>query len=238
MKKQRFIWMTGGALLAVVLIVLVQQFMTSGTQAAPMTQEEALQLIDERYPGHAAELIEEDGNLFVFNLENESGRYSLEIDRESNSVSHLENISINDSVEAQETAELTEEEALEAARKSSEGKIVSSGLSESADGKQYEFVFEEESRIVTIAVNTESGQAEIIDEEQKETDIEEPARILTEKEAIGIALEAVSGEVDDIELEQTDGVPYFIVEIETEDNEASVQINAISGQVMSTYWDD
>ncbi|WP_244094326.1 PepSY domain-containing protein [Jeotgalibacillus salarius] len=237
MNKQRIIWMTGGALIVLILIVVVQQFMTSGTSAAPMSQEEAIQLINERYPGSNAELVEESGNTFLFSLENDQGFYELEIDRENNSVAYLENISLHDRQSEADQKEITEEEAIEVARQRSDGEVVSSTLSESNGQKNFEVVLEEETRIVTLLVNAISGEAEVTNEESKET--EEPARILSEPEAIEIALDAVNGEVDDVDLEQSNGVTYFLIEIESDDDdEATVQVNAITGEVMSTVWDD
>ncbi|TFE00394.1 hypothetical protein E2626_12850 [Jeotgalibacillus salarius] len=202
-----------------------------------MSQEEAIQLINERYPGSNAELVEESGNTFLFSLENDQGFYELEIDRENNSVAYLENISLHDRQSEADQKEITEEEAIEVARQRSDGEVVSSTLSESNGQKNFEVVLEEETRIVTLLVNAISGEAEVTNEESKET--EEPARILSEPEAIEIALDAVNGEVDDVDLEQSNGVTYFLIEIESDDDdEATVQVNAITGEVMSTVWDD
>ncbi|MDZ5712963.1 PepSY domain-containing protein [Jeotgalibacillus haloalkalitolerans] len=238
MKKQRIIWMTGGALIAVVLIVIVQQLMTSGTSAAPMTEGEAIQFINEQYPGSTPELIDESGSTFLFNLTNQNGEYELEIDRENKSVAYLNNVSMNEPAEDGQNAseELTEEEAIAVAGETSNGEVVSSTLLADEGNKRYEVVLEEENRILTIEVDAASGESRVTAEETKNT--EEPARILSEQEAIDIALGTVSGEVDDVDLEQQDGVPYFLIEIETEEGDATVQINAISGEIMSTIWDD
>lgn len=243
MKKQRMIWMGGGALLAVVLFVIVQQFMMTGTSAAPMTEEEAIQLINEQYPDSTPELIDENDNTFLFNLTNDYGKYELEIDRENKSVAYLNNLILNETAEGNDTGsdesdqsaseDLTEEEVIAIAQEISTGEVVSATPLEN---NRYEIILEEDDRILTVSVDATSGESEITGEEVKNT--EEPARILSEQEAINIALGAVAGEVDDVDLEQENGVPYFLIEIETDEDDATVQINAISGEIMSTVWDD
>ncbi|WP_404409535.1 PepSY domain-containing protein [Jeotgalibacillus malaysiensis] len=240
---QRIIWMGGGALLAVVLFVIVQQFMTAGTSAAPMTEGEAIQLINEQYPDSTPELIDENDHTFLFNLTNDYGMYELEIDRENKSVAYLNNISLNESDEGDDNGtteadqspseELTEEEVIAIAQESSTGEVVSATPLENSI---YEVILEEDERILTVSVDTKSGEAQITGEEAKIA--EDPGRILSEQEAINIALGAVAGQVDDVDLEQENGVPYFLIEIETDEDDATVQINAISGEIMSTVWDD
>ena len=73
----------------------------------------------------------------------------------------------------------------------------------------------------------------------------EPARLLTEKEAEKIAAKSLSGagsKVEDTDADlrtEDDGQAYYLVEVELEDGrEASVQIHAISGKVLSTTWDE
>lgn len=73
----------------------------------------------------------------------------------------------------------------------------------------------------------------------------EPARLLTEKEAEKIAAKSLAGagsKVEDTDADlrtEDDGQAYYLVEVELEDGrEASVQIHAISGKVLSTTWDE
>ncbi|MCA1321758.1 PepSY domain-containing protein [Bacillus tianshenii] len=65
-----------------------------------------------------------------------------------------------------------------------------------------------------------------------------PPTILTEQQAIEIALQEVSGKVDDIELDDEDGIRVYEVEIEVdEETEALVIINAYTGEILSLTWD-
>ena len=66
--------------------------------------------------------------------------------------------------------------------------------------------------------------------------------LLTQQQAIQIALRQLNGKVDDVEFVSTAQGGYSLIEIEidVEDgpDEATYQIHAISGKVMSVTWDD
>lgn len=62
--------------------------------------------------------------------------------------------------------------------------------------------------------------------------------LLSEQEAMNIALKEVPGAFDSIDFVQTtDGGNYFI-EIEQEENEIKIQIHAITGKILSIQYDD
>ena len=66
--------------------------------------------------------------------------------------------------------------------------------------------------------------------------------LLTEQQAIQIALRQLNGEVDDVDFVETSEGGYYLVEIEIDvdegPDEATYQIHAISGKIMSVTWDD
>ncbi|WP_417898281.1 PepSY domain-containing protein [Bacillus haimaensis] len=65
-----------------------------------------------------------------------------------------------------------------------------------------------------------------------------PPTMLTEQQAMEIALQEVSGKVDDIELDEENGIKVYEVEIEVdEETEALVIINAYTGEILSLTWD-
>ncbi|WP_340021418.1 PepSY domain-containing protein [Paenibacillus sp. FSL K6-1096] len=65
------------------------------------------------------------------------------------------------------------------------------------------------------------------------------AGVVTEKEAVRLALQEVPGEVDDVDTEMDDSGAFYLVEIHTPDGrEAVVQVNAISGSIMSVTWEE
>lgn len=66
--------------------------------------------------------------------------------------------------------------------------------------------------------------------------------IISEQQAIRIALSQLKGEVDDVDFVKTSEGGYYLVEIEIDvddgPDEATYQIHAISGKIMSVTWDD
>ena len=63
--------------------------------------------------------------------------------------------------------------------------------------------------------------------------------LISEKQAIKIALSQLKGEVEDVEFVRTNEGGYYLVEIDdNQDDEATFQIHAISGKVLSVTRDD
>ncbi|WP_203247474.1 PepSY domain-containing protein [Sporosarcina beigongshangi] len=64
--------------------------------------------------------------------------------------------------------------------------------------------------------------------------------LISENQAINIALGQLKGEVEDVEFVQTSDGGYYLVEIDDndQDDEATFQIHAISGKILSVTRDD
>jgi uncharacterized membrane protein YkoI len=76
-------------------------------------------------------------------------------------------------------------------------------------------------------------------EPQQPANGNEADSIITQEDAVQIALQQVSGKVDKVELETEDSFSYYLVKIETTDKrEAVIQIHVISGEVLSLSWHD
>lgn len=64
-------------------------------------------------------------------------------------------------------------------------------------------------------------------------------RLVSEEEAVELALQAVPGEADDVDTEIDGTGVFYLVEIKTaDDREAVVQVDAISGSILSVTWED
>ena len=108
--------------------------------------------------------------------------------------------------------------------------------------------FTKDGSIFEVTIDRENGQLSHLmlvqqNSEQPNEQITEPKpvenpSVLTEQQAIDIALKEVPGALDSIEFEKTtDGGNYF-VEIEQGDNEIIVQIHAITGKILSIQYED
>ncbi|WNS41425.1 PepSY domain-containing protein [Paenibacillus sp. MMS20-IR301] len=65
-----------------------------------------------------------------------------------------------------------------------------------------------------------------------------PQRVVSETEAVRLALQEVPGEADDVDTGIDESGAYYLVEVNTADGrEAVVQVDAISGQIRSVAWE-
>lgn len=65
-----------------------------------------------------------------------------------------------------------------------------------------------------------------------------PVTVITEQQAIKIALQEVSGELDSIEFHQTTDGGLYEIEVEQEDDEVLVLVHAITGEILSIKYED
>ncbi|OMF86644.1 PepSY domain-containing protein [Paenibacillus sp. FSL R7-0273] len=66
-----------------------------------------------------------------------------------------------------------------------------------------------------------------------------PQRVVSEAEAIKLALQEVPGEADDVDTGINEAGAFYLVEIKTpDDREAVVQVDAISGTIRSVTWEE
>ncbi|WP_052380744.1 PepSY domain-containing protein [Paenibacillus camerounensis] len=66
-----------------------------------------------------------------------------------------------------------------------------------------------------------------------------PQRVVSEAEAVKLALQEVPGEADDVDTGISEAGAFYLVEINTSDGrEAVVQVDAISGAIRSVTWEE
>ena len=106
------------------------------------------------------------------------------------------------------------------------------------DGSIFEVTIDREngqlSHLMLVQKNSEQQPNEQITEPKPE---ENPS-VLTEQQAIDIALKEVPGELDSVEFEKTTNGGNYFIEIEQGDNEIIVQIHAITGKILSIQYED
>lgn len=62
--------------------------------------------------------------------------------------------------------------------------------------------------------------------------------LLTEQQAIELALKEIPGEIDSVDYENTADGGIYKIEVEQDENEITVQIHAITGKILSIQYDD
>lgn len=225
--KKKGIIAIGIALFLLIIIVawlLPQWSMLSHDK---LSENEVKELVKERYGG-AVQQVETKDEAFIVSFDRTGQLYQLKMNRVSG---EIEEIARTEGKKQR----LTEQEVKELIQAASLGELQSLTLKEQS-GEDV-FVSEvvklgEKREVIVHAVTGQVLSNEIADEQ--------PSRntILTEDEAINIALQAVEGEVDDVDLENEEDHVFYLIEIETDDEkEAIVEVNAITGESTVT-WDE
>lgn len=219
------------------------------TEAA-LEEEEIKAIIHEQYTGtiiRIEKLNTDGGIIYVAQLDDNDRNYTIEIDAYSGDiVSVLQNDKKEDPV--QETSPLKNVISLtelnEIIHRTVEGETVIVSVLLNDESNIYRVEGRQRDGSFLMEVDAFNGALLLYRvAEELEADIKEPETeqtLLTEEEAIAIALSNVEGEIDDVELIQQNGRSVFEVEIEVEDEdmEAYVYIDAYSGELLNIIWED
>lgn len=221
-----------GAAVFILLAIIVWQLLGISTSAEPLSEADVRKIAKERYSGEIIEVALENG-IYHVELQLETGMYDLKIDRSSGDVVEITRMDPEN-----KAVELPASKIKEIIEQEQEGKMKK--LERRMDGEYvyYDAVIENNNSKTSLTIDAKTG--EIVDiTTEKLSPPEEVAKILTETQAINIALDTVKGEIDDVDFEESGGVIHYLVEVERDNGQdAIVQINAITGEVMSITWDD
>lgn len=226
---------------AVVILFIVFKALSPvlNPAAETLSKSDAKALVEDRYNGQVKEIVLEN-NQYVIAMDRNEINYELKLDAENGEVifftkkSNWNGISDQSDPEQPESAKtLTEIEIQEKILSEIPGELVQFIKINEQGKSQYKVIVQGEGKKTILKVDAQTGEILL-----QKSDIEATV-IITEHEAIQIALKQVKGQLNDIELETDDNLPYYLVEIDTNDErEATVQIHAITGEVLSITWDD
>lgn len=217
-----------------ILIIVAIFLLCSGTiwfiqdhyfQVAPFSEEEAIRHIETIYKGQVSQ-VKKQGNTFEIQFTRQNVKYTAIIDAMTQQVSDL---TMKD---GQSKLLLTEHQISQMFKKEY-GDVESVMLSETI----YTVRVEKENKQKDITVDGYSGDV-LGEKDVKPLDQPVENHIITEQQAIDIALQQLKGEVDSVDFEETSEGGYYLVEIETPHDEATFQIHAVSGKILSVSWDD
>ncbi|WP_155592622.1 PepSY domain-containing protein [Lysinibacillus cavernae] len=217
-----------------ILTIVVIFLLCSGTlwfiqyhyfHVEPLSEAEAISHIETIYKGHVTQVKKQE-NTYVMIFTRDKVQYTATLDVTTQQVTDL-------SVKEGQTKRLLTEKQIRKIVKSEYDDVESVLLTDSV----YTVRVEKEKKQKDVTLDGYSG--EVLSEkdvEPQEQPVEEP--IISEQQAIQIALEQLKGEVDSVDFEETSEGGYYLVEIETQDDEATFQIHAVSGKILSVTWDD
>jgi len=202
-----------GAVILLVIMIVVWQISNIMTSAEPLTAEEATNKVKDLYSGEIVE-VKEGKELYLITLELETGTYEIEIDRNTGDIGNM-------------TRTATD----------------LAGKEESKDKNSNQ----EDSQEKPTSENSQGSDNQANEKEPEpkpepaEKKPEEP-KLISEKEAVAIALKEINGDIEEVELQTSEGITYYLIEVEREvndeDEEATIKINAVTGEVMSIFWEE
>ncbi|WP_342442250.1 PepSY domain-containing protein [Lysinibacillus sp. FSL K6-0057] len=191
----------------------------------PLSEAEAVRHIETIYNGHVTQ-VKKQGNTFEMLFTRENVKYAAILDVTTQQVTDLI------MKEGQSKLLLTEKQIRQMVKKEY-GDVESVMLTDSI------YTVRVENEKIQKDLTLDGYTGDVLTERKVELQgqsIEEP--IITEQQAIQIALKQLKGEVDSVDFEETSEGGYYLVEIETQEDEATFQIHAVSGKVLSVTWDD
>ena len=96
-------------------------------------------------------------------------------------------------------------------------------------------IYQNEANKTANTSNHEAIESEKLDEDTHniETNV-----LLTEQQAIELALKEIPGEIDSVDFKETTDGGNYLIEIEQEKYEITIQIHAITGKILSIQYDD
>ncbi|WP_052131453.1 PepSY domain-containing protein [Planococcus sp. CAU13] len=226
---------------AILGTAIVFFLLNSTNNTERLTEAGAMEKVVELYGGTAGRTTV-SGNEILVEFQNDEGRYSAVVNRDSGQVASMELIE-----KASPVKNITEKQAEEIAVAEVQGEVKETNYLK--EQNEFEVKVEGETEISTLAISADSGEIrKISSEETTKADPapeEQPAppvssSVISGNEAIAIARQTLDGEVQEVEFVETQDGGYYLVEIENDatDQEATIQIHAIRGETMTVDWDD
>lgn len=234
--KKKVMYISAAAVLLVLLVggLLLKQ--RDGASAQQLSAAEASQVLLSQYPGEVLSLDLREGD-YLARLRTDQGLYELLLDAASGEVESIVRLELPDgSSPAQPGGSAGPGTAVPGT--SGQPGATPSGGPEGTPAASATARPE-----ATPAGGGNPGQASALPggfTSPAATSSPDPTarRVITEAEAIRLALREVPGKSDDVDTGRDRSGPYYLIEVNAADGrEAVVQVNATSGAIMSVSWE-
>ncbi|HDT7699225.1 TPA: PepSY domain-containing protein [Enterococcus faecium] len=239
-------WGLYGGLAVILLIAIGLYFFQPWNRSDILSAEAVSESVLQQYPGGRIEQSDLQGGEYRLRLVTETGDYDLKVDAESGSIITIERMT---QAETSRPELQSRDKIKKAVLADTPGDLSYLELIPDSSGQQqYRAEVKTKDGVVELSIDPYSGEVLSRTEmqaEEPQTDNEQPTgegaiRLLSEKDAVDIALAEVNGELEDVELRARESdTPYFLVEIEDVNGEEFiVQVHAITGIVQSVMPED
>ena len=221
-------WLITITVIIIVCAVALWFFQDYSVKEEPLSKKEAIAHIEDLYNGQV-KLIEKQGDQYEIELLRDGATYEVAIDASTRQITDLL------LKEAAKKRLLSEAQVRKHVTEYTPGEIENVIL----EDIYYKVRVSNDSKIKDLTMDAYTGaiisETDTLKEMNKPKDDE---TLISEQQAIQIALQQLKGEVDSVEYEKTTDGGYYLIEIETDDDEAVFQIHGVSGKVMSVTWDE
>ncbi|MGE7114544.1 PepSY domain-containing protein [Lysinibacillus sp. NPDC047702] len=221
MKKWLIISAAFFIMACIILLFIQNRFF----QTEPFSEAEALQHIEAIYNGQVKQT-EKRGTDYNMVFARDGAIYTVLLDAASGQVKELE-------LKETERKALLSEKQIKQLMASAYGEVENIKLNHTI----YTVLIENKDTQKELTIDAYTGKI-LTEKDIQPVKQPEGEGVLSEQQAIKIALQQLNGEIDSVDYEETEDGGYYLVEIETKDEEAVFQIHAISGKVMSVSWDE
>lgn len=241
-------WGLYGGVAAILVLAIGLYYFQPWNKSDILSAEAVTESVLQQYPDFKIEDNRLQGSEYHLRLVTETGgEYRLTVDAETGSIQTIEQISEG---EVDTPAPQSREAIKKAVLADTPGELKYLELiSDSSGENYYKAEVQTADQIVELQLDPYSGKVLSRSEVQPQkpdsgseqpAESEEPIRLISEQDAIDIALAEVKGEFEDIELRARESdIPYYLVEIEdVSGEEMIVQVLAITGTVKSVMPED
>lgn len=221
-------WIITVAALVAVCSVAFWYFQDRFMKDKPLSQEEAISHIETLYNGEVS-YVEADGHVYEMEFLRNGAIYEVELDANTRQIQDLQ------VKEAAQKTRLSEATIRKYVTQYVPGTIQSVRLVD----HNYQVIVENERRIKTLTMDGYTGAilSETDTVKEADTPIKEET-VLSQHQAIQIALKELKGEVDSVDYKETADGGYYEIEIESDKDEAVILIHGVTGEVLSVERDE
>lgn len=216
-------WLITITVIIIVCAVALWFFRDYFVKEDPLSKQEAITHIQSLYNGQVKH-IEKQGNQYEIELLRNGATYEVAIDVNTRQITDLL------LKEAVKKSLLSEEQIRKYVTDYAPGEIESIAL----ENTYYKVQVTNDNKIKNLLMDAYTG--EVISEKDTPKEVNEPVIekvVLSEQQAIQIALQELKGEVDSVKYKETADGGYYLIEIESDNAEAIFEIHGVTGKIMS-----
>ena len=208
---------------------------TSAEKAATITAQQAKEIALKQYGGNIIDFeYDRDDNVphYEIDIKNGNEKIELYIDATTGKVTVKE----RETLSSDKAPTISAQQAKEIALKQYGGNIIDFEYDHDDNTPHYEIDIKNGNEKIELYIDATTGKVTVKEREvynkNSNVQVNQTAKILTEKEAIAIAQNKAKGTVTKVELDEDDDILVYEIEIENGNTEYDFEIHATTGKIL------